>query len=227
MTTQSRSAPRRFAVIGLGILGNSIALTLAGEGAEVIVLDKSQKLIDSIKDQVSVAVQCDTTDRETLVQLGIPSVDAAMVCIGEDFQSAVLTVANLIELNVKRVAVRATNPMSASIMKRLGAHDVFFVESEMGIEIAHKLIRPTILQEMSLGGDYRIIELAAPQGFHNKTLSELELPKKFGVQVVAVRSPVPGNESPIRVPMADTRIQSGDLLLLCGHDRDLSRVLLG
>jgi len=223
MSPIQKKTTRRFAVIGLGILGNSIARTLANEGAEVIVMDRSPKLIDAIKDEVSVAVQCDATDRDTLIQLGIPDIDAAMVCIGEDFQSAVLAVANLIELNVKRVAVRATNPMAASIMKRLGAHDIFFVESEMGIEIAHKLIRPTILQEMSLGGDYRIIQVQAPTAFHGKKLQDLELPKKFGVQVVAIRKGDSATAQ-VQIPMASTEIQQNDLILICGHDRDLSRV---
>jgi trk system potassium uptake protein TrkA len=83
--TSEKEKRKRFAVIGLGILGNSIARTLAREGAEVIAMDRNMKFVDAIKDEVTLAVQCDATDRDTLEQLGIAEVDAAMVCIGEDF----------------------------------------------------------------------------------------------------------------------------------------------
>jgi len=214
---------KRFAIIGLGILGNSIAKTLSSEGAEVIVLDKNMKLIESIKDEVHVAVQCDSTDRETLEQLGVADVDAAMVCIGEDFQSAVLTTANLIDLKVKRIAVRAVNEMAASIFKRLGAHDIFFVESEMGVEIAHKLFRPSILQEMAIGGGYRIIQWQPPQTFIGNSLAELALPKNFNVQVIAIKSAT--EESAIQIPTASSVIQKGERLMVCGHEDDLHRLV--
>ncbi len=214
---------KRFAIIGLGILGVSIARTLSKEGAEVIVLDKSMKLIDSIKDEVSLAVQGDSTDRETLAQLGISEVDAAMVCIGEDFQSSVLTTANLIDLKVKRVAVRAINEMAASIFKRLGANDIFFVESEMGVEIAHRLSRPSILQEMELGGGYRIIQWNPPSAFYGKTLADLALPKHYNVQVVAIKHAK--EDSVVQMPTADSHIQEGVRLMVCGHEGDLHRLV--
>ena len=221
-TADSRKK-KRFAVIGLGILGNSIARTLAREGAEVIVLDKSPKLIEAIKEDVSVAALCDSTDREALVQLGISDVDAAMVCIGEDFQSAVLTTALLIDLKVRRVAVRAVNEMAASILRRIGASDIFFVESEMGVDIAHKLFRPAILQEMELGGGYRIIQWEAPKTYHGKSLAELALPRTFNVQVVAIKQATV--DSAIQVPTAASVLHAGEMLLVCGHESDLHRLL--
>jgi trk system potassium uptake protein TrkA len=220
---QEKKKKKRFAIIGLGILGNSIARTLASEGAEVLVLDKNMKLIEAIKDEVSVAVQCDSTDRETLEQLGIADVDAAMVCIGEDFQSSVLTTANLIDLKVKRIAVRAINEMAASIFKRLGAHDIFFVESEMGVEIAHKLHRPSILQEMELGGGYRIIQWDPPTAFQGKSLLELALPKTFNVQVIAIKSAA--EDSAVQIPTASSILQKGERLMVCGHEDDLHRLV--
>jgi trk system potassium uptake protein TrkA len=126
---------------------------------------------------------------------------------------------------VKRVAVRAISEMAASILKRLGAHDIFFVESEMGIEIAHKLYRPSIVQEMQLGGGYRIIQWDPPKSFHGKTLAELSLPRIFNVQVVAIKSV--DEESAIQIPSAATVIQPGVRLMVCGHGNDLRRLVTG
>lgn len=211
---------KRFIVIGMGILGNSVAKTLVNDGAEVIAVDSSLKHVEEIKEHVQLAVQCDASDREALAQLGAKDVDGAIVCIGENFQATILATANLLDLGVKRIAARANNQMAASILKRIGAHDVFFVESEMGKEIAHKLHRPSIIREMELGDGYRIIQVKTPEAMAGKTLLELALPKNYGVQLVAIRS-----AHSVQVPSGETTLGADDLLLMCGHDRDLTKLI--
>jgi len=214
---------QKFLVIGMGVLGHSVAKTLSEEGGEVIALDKSPVIVDQIKDQVALAVEGDATDHKVLEQLGAPDVDAAVVCIGEEFESAVLATANLLDLGVAHVASRAHSEVSATILRRVGAHDVFFVESTMGKVVAHKLRSPTVLHEMDLGGGYRIINWKAPATMVGKTLSELALPKNFRVHVIAIRKE--SEEGVMETPVAQTTIGDGDLLLLSGYEKDLSRLL--
>lgn len=210
-------------VIGMGVLGNSVARTLAEEGGEVIALDKSPVIVDQIKDQVALAVEGDATDPKVLEQLGAADVDAAVVCIGEEFESAVLATANLLDIGVTHVAARAHSGVSATILKRVGAHDVFFVEATMGKVVAHRLRSPTVLHEMDLGGGYRIINWMAPDNMVGKSLSELALPKNFRVQVIAIRKE--SEDGVMETPVAQTVIGEGDLLLLSGYEKDLSGLL--
>jgi len=212
----------KFLVIGLGVLGRAVALTLTDEGAEVIALDKSPILVDQIKDNVAVAVEGDAADPKVLEQLGAKDVDAAVVCVGEEFESAVLATANLLDLGVKHVATRANSKQAETILSRLGTHEVFRVERQIGKLVAHKLMTPTVLHEMDLGGGYRIVNWKAPTKMVGKMLSELALPKHFRVQVVAIRNEKA--EATLQTPTADTVIRNEDLLLLTGYEQDLTRL---
>lgn len=212
---------KRFLVVGLGILGESVARTLSKDGAEVIAIDSSPKLVDQIKDAVEVAAQCDVTDRTALEQLGIKEVDGAVVCIGENFESAVLATANLLDIGVKHVSARANSRLGASILGRLGVQDVFFVESAMGKVIAHRLNQPDISHEMEIGGGYRIVQWEVPQKMAGKNLYELALNKHYHVQVIAIRNEK--DQRTMKTPTAETVIQKNDLLVLAGHEERLRK----
>ncbi len=214
---------KRFLVVGLGVLGTSVATRLAEEGAEVIVVDQSHEQVEAVRDKVAVAAIGDATDRKMLEQLGARSVDAAVVCVGENFQCAVLATVHLLELQVKHVAVRANSDLAASIMRRLGAHEVFFVEHAMGRMIAHRLANTQVMHEMDLGEGYRIVQIHAPQSMWRKSLNELSLPAKHNIQVIAVRAAK--DRGAMRRPAADTIIEDQDLILISGHEDDISAFL--
>lgn len=212
---------KRFMVIGIGALGESVAQALAEGGAEVIAVDNSPVNVENIKDRVSVAVQADGTDKKALEQLGAADLDAAVMCIGEEFEAAVLVTASLLDLGVKHVAARANSPMASSILRRLGAHDVFYVESVVGNVIARRLNRPEISHEMEIGGGYRILEWKASPKLIGCKLIELELPKRFGVHVVAIHHVA--DMEHIKTAGADSVIEDSDLMILSGHERDLEK----
>lgn len=214
---------KRFLVIGLGILGESVAKTLSQEGAEVIAVDSNLNFVNAIKDHVSVAIHGDTTDPKLFDQLGARNVDAAIVCIGENFAGAILTTAHLLDIKVKHVAVRATNALNASIFKRLGAHDVFFVESEMGKILAHKLQNPDMLNEMPLGADFSIVEWAVPDWMQGRSLQDLALPVKYSVHVIALRDKNRPHE--MILPHKESVLSSQHHVLLSGKNVDLSRLM--
>jgi len=213
---------KRFLVVGLGILGNSIAKSLNDEGAEVIALDNDTKHIEAIKDHVAVAVHGDGTEKKVLEQLGVPDeIDAAIVCIGEHFESAVLASANLVDMGVKHVAARSNTEIGLKILERIGCHDVFTVESSMGKIVAHRLIHPSISQEMEIGDGYRIVQWEAVPSLYGKTLSSLSLPSNFRIQVVAIKTVADGGR--INLPTASTQIEPESILFLMGHEKDLQK----
>jgi trk system potassium uptake protein len=213
---------KSFLVIGLGILGQTIAKTLTSDGAEVVAVDEREELIEQIKEFVSVAIKLDVTDRKAIQQLDIPSFDAVVVCIGRQFDASILVTAHLLDLGVRHVKVRANNETVESILKRLGAHEVFRTEFAMGKIIAHKLNVPTMTQEMDIGNHYRIVQWQAPPGMLGRTLSDLKLPRNFHVQVIAITNPT--DQLEVRSPAADTVLKAGDHIFISGHERDLGKL---
>ena len=213
---------KRFLVVGLGALGRPLALALVREGAEVIALDNSSDHIDSVKDQVDLAVEGDGSDIRTLEQVGAASVDGAVVCIGEDLAAAVITTANLIDLKVPHVAARSNSPTATSILKRIGAHEIFAVESVVADYMARKLNESSEFREMELGSGYKIVQWEVTPKMVGRTLSELALPKTYGIQVMAVRNKA---SQELRFVTGETVLQVQDLLLIVGSEQSLVHFL--
>ncbi|PIU00712.1 MAG: hypothetical protein COT74_03335 [Bdellovibrionales bacterium CG10_big_fil_rev_8_21_14_0_10_45_34] len=213
---------KKFLVVGIGVLGRAMALELSKNGVEVIAIDSKLSCVDPIRDRVSIAAECDATDVNALKQLGAATVDVAIVCIGEEFEAAVLATAHLLDLNVPHVAARANSDVAESILKRLGAHEVFFVEGTIGKMVADRLVHPNVLTDLQIGDDYRMIQWHATGGLVGKSLTSIELPKRYGIQVMAIRCPETKNTS---MPDPAVPIKSGDRLFLLGKEADLDRFI--
>jgi trk system potassium uptake protein TrkA len=213
----------RILVIGLGRLGTALAQSLAEGGAEVIALDNHPENLDDLKSFVHVAVQGDSTDPEVLRQVGASSVDCAVVCMGEFFESTLLTTATLLELKVPHVAARASTARNAQILKKIGAHEVFYVEHEMGRIMGRRLTRPSVVHEMELGYGLKIIEWDPPEWARKRSLAELSLPKEYKVQVITLIDPSKPGE--IIWPRPDTVIAPGLRCVLMGSSADLQKLL--
>lgn len=213
---------KRFLVIGMGRLGSSLVRSLFEEGQEVIALDIDEKSIDFVKDFSSLAVVGDCQDIDVLREVGAPRVDRAIICMGSAFESAVLALTNLLELGVPFIAARASSRQKAQILKSVGAHQVFFVEDEMGKMLALQYSRPAILHTMDLGFDLKLVEWTPAPWTWGKTLDELRLPQKYRVQVVALRDK--SDPKKIIFPSSDMILSEHHLALLMGTDRDLQRL---
>lgn len=224
---------QKFAIIGLGRFGQRLARALTSAGAEVIAVDRDAALVERIRDQVTLAVRLDSTDADALKAQGVHEVDVAVVGIGEDFESAALTVATLKELRVKRIIARAEREIQAEILRRVGADDVALPEAESALRWAHRLSLPNLTQYIELGEGHSIIYITAPRGFHHKTLKELALRNKYGVNLIALRRTMALQAEPdapttttatVVVPDADTTILPSDVLVLVGSNESLSHL---
>lgn len=213
-----------YAVIGLGRFGRLVAELLASEGAEVIAIDINPVRVDSIKDKVTIAVRMDSTDEMALISQGIDKVDAIVVGIGEDFEANQLTTVLAKKIGVKKVITRARNPIQAKILGLIGADEVIRPEEETALRLAQRLSRPNIMAHMELAEGHSLVELAAPRRFHGSSLGEINMRKKYGVNLIAVKKRIPadnenGYEEKINdVPGADYIIQPEDILVLVGPD---------
>jgi trk system potassium uptake protein TrkA len=212
----------QFAVIGIGNFGFYLAVNLYKKGHEVLVIDSDQSRIQEIKDLVNQAVVADATDREALKSLGLDQVDAAVVSIGTDIGVSILTTLNLKEIGTRRILSMAVSEPHGRVLQRLGVSEVLFPEKDMAASLADKLHNPNMIEYIPFVEGYGIIELAPPQDFVGKTLKELDLINRHGVQVLAVKETVPDQFN--LIPTAQFVLKDSDILILLGPSSFLDKL---
>jgi trk system potassium uptake protein TrkA len=217
----------RFAVIGMGRFGRRLAIMLAEAGAEVIAIDRDRDLVEQVRDQVTLAVSLDSTNEAALRAQGIDEVDVAVVGIGADFEAAALTTVILKQLGVGRVVSRATSEIRAQVLDRIGADDIVNPEKESAERWANRLLAPSVIERIELAEGFSLAQVPVPAGFTGKTLEQLAIRRRYQVNVVAIRRTLQdqaqeGKTKPrhflIAVPMADSVIQPGDVLVVIGSN---------
>ncbi len=212
-------AERTFAIIGMGRFGSSVAKTLYEMGFEVMAIDSCEERIQESIQYTTYAVQADTTDEQALKELGIRNFDTVVVAIGEDIQASMLTTLVLKELGVKHITVKARNERHGKVLYKVGADRVVFPERDMGSRVAHNLVSPNILDFIELAEDYSIVEVVAGEKMNGKSLLDLKIRAKFGINVMAIKS---GSHINI-APQAGDMIQANDILVVVGGNHDLKR----
>lgn len=212
---------REFAVIGLGRFGGSICRELSEEGMDVLAIDTQEEKVNEFKDIASHAVIADATDEKVLKELGIRNIDHVIVAIGDNIQASILTTLMLKELGIKKITVKAQNDYHEKVLNKIGADQVVHPERDMGKRIAHSIISNNILDHLELSDDHSIVEVKAGKKMIGKTLVELDVRANYGCNIVAIKQ---GDTKEINVsPMASEVIDSGDILIVIGADKDISR----
>ncbi|TET44009.1 TrkA family potassium uptake protein [candidate division TA06 bacterium] len=223
---------RQFAVIGLGRFGSSVARTLVERGHEVLAIDSEEEKVAEIADQVTHAVQLDASDEKALRSVGVADVDVAVVSVG-DISASILITLLLKELGVGLVASKALDALHAKVLRRVGADKIIFPERDMGVRVADSLSTPGIFDYIEVSPTHSIVELVAPGSLQSKTMRELDLRAKYGVNVIAIKRKKPKiskegaseiEEEFILGPTADEQIVHGDLLVLLGKDEDIEKL---
>lgn len=211
---------KSFAVIGLGRFGRNVARDLARMGQEVLAIDKSEELVRLVQDDVTQAVQADTTDERVLQQLEIREYDAVIVAIGDDIRASVLTTLLCKEQGVRRLIAKAFDDMHQKILEKTGADQVIQPEKEAGLRLARSLAQDNLLNYLELSGDTSLREVNVPARWIDKTLKELRLRNEYKISVLALRR----GGALIVPPEPDDPLQTGDVLLLLGQNDRLDRI---
>jgi trk system potassium uptake protein TrkA len=209
---------KTFGVIGLGRFGYHVARTLAQGGAEVIACDVDEEKVREISEYVSLAYVLDATDAKALKESGIANVDVAVVSVGENIEASILIVVQLKELGVKEIVAKAITPLHGKVLEKLGVDRVVYPEKEMAIRVAHSLLAGEFIEEIPIGEKHSLFELKAFDFMLGKTLRELDVRKRFGVSVLAIKR----GENLIVNPMGDEKILPGDILVVLGTTEQLS-----
>jgi trk system potassium uptake protein TrkA len=210
---------KEFAVIGLGRFGGSICRALSKEGMEVLVIDNDEEKINEYASIASHAVVADSTDENVLKSLGIRNFDHVIVAIGDNLKASILTTIILKELGVEYITVKAQNDYHEKILKKIGADNVVHPEREMGERIAYKMMTKNVVDYLELSDEYSLYEFTATEKIANKSIIELNIRAKYGINIVAIKR---GNDMNI-TPQATEAIHEGDILIVIGHDDDIER----
>jgi trk system potassium uptake protein TrkA len=214
---------KQIAVIGLGRFGISIASTLYTMGHDVLAVDRTESKIQSIAQEVTHAVQADATNETILKELGLSNFEVAIVAIGTDIKSSVLSTILLKRLGIPHVIARANDNLHGSILGKIGADVVTYPEREMGTRIAHVVTLAEVSDYMTVVPGYGVAKLAAPPYLVGEKLSDLGFGYK-GKWEVAVFLIQRGDEV-IVTPTASQKIEAGDILVLAGSNDKLEKLL--
>lgn len=211
---------KQFVIIGLGRFGSSIAKTLYSLGNDVLAIDKDEDIVQEIADSVTHAVQLDATDENALRSLGIRNFDVAVVTIGDNIQSSIMATLLVKELGVKYIIAKGHSDLHAKVLYKIGADRVVLPEKDMGIRVAHNLVSANILDYIELSDEYSVMEIQVLDEWAGKTLKELKLRSKYGINVMAIKR---GDEVNLS-PAADDIIEENDIIVAIGSAEDLSKL---
>ncbi|RLA94087.1 MAG: TrkA family potassium uptake protein [Deltaproteobacteria bacterium] len=212
----------KFGVIGLGNFGSTVAKALFEAGHDVVVLDRDRDRVQAMQRYATQAVIADATQKEILEELALDKMDAVIVSLGKDLSASVLVTLYLRDLKVKKIVVKIASEDHGRVLDRVGATEIVFPEKDMALRLAQSLISPNILDYLPLSPEYSLLELAPPKEFIGKSLAELRLRSRFGVNVLAVRQIIP--ERMIINPSADFVIKDSDVLVVLGKREDLDKI---
>jgi len=216
---------RRFAVIGLGRFGTTLARELSRLGADVLAVDLLPENVARVADDVALAMVGDATQEKFLRECGVGSVDVAIVSMGESFEATQLATVLLKRLGVPRVLTKSSVPVRIKILTRIGADEVVSPEKEGAERLAQKLLSPSLVEYLDLAGDRALVQVVAPPAMVGKTIGELDVRRRYNVNIVAIRKRVGADDETMNdLPRPEDVIEADDILVVIGGDEEIQRL---
>jgi trk system potassium uptake protein TrkA len=210
----------RYAVIGLGKFGSTVVRSLHERGHEVIAIDRDRARVQDVRDSATQAIEADSTDQETLRALGIRDADAVVVSLGERMDASILVTLYLRELGVRKIVVKAVSEDHGKVLHLIGATEIVHPERDTARRVARGLGLRSIVEYLPLAADTSLVEAHVPPEFVGRTLAELDIRRRYQVLVVAIKR----GDGLLLATGGDERLQSADVLVLVGRDKDLDEM---
>lgn len=211
---------KSYVVVGLGRFGSEVARQLHALGCEVLAMDLKSELVQEIANDVTHAVVSDGQDKEVLKALGVRDFDCAIIAIGDNLAASVLATMNMKEMGIPHIVCKAHDATHRRVLQKLGADRVVIPEQENAARLARSLSSPNVLDYIELSDDYGIVEVPVPGNWQGRSLKDLNVRAKLGVNIIAIRRAGKINVS----PAADLAFQSGDVVVVLGDSAALDAV---
>ncbi len=216
----SKIVKNQYVVIGLGRFGIALTKCLFAEGAEVLVIDRDPEKINEIDAYCTQAVCADATDERVLAKLGVRNLDVAIVCIASDIESSIFVTLLLKQLGIPKIIAKAQDAKHKHVLERIGADYVIVPEEEMGEKLAVSLVKPNMIEVLSLSNQFRIVEIRTPQKWQGKSLLELNLRTTERISIILIKR----GETVIAPPTAECVLLPDDILVIAGAVADIKRL---
>ena len=210
-----------YGIVGLGRFGFALAMELTAAGADLLVLDRDEEKVSYLRDYTDNAFVVRNLDKKTLLETGIQSCDVAVVCIGEQMDTSILTTLNLVSMGIPKLIAKATSAEHGEILEKLGA-EVVYPERDMAIRLAHRLETSKALDFIQLSERVNISKLIVPEKVVGKTVLETNFRKHFGINIIAIEN----NSAVMQTVAPDYKFKKGDILFVSGEKRGLNNLLL-
>lgn len=214
------SISKSYAVFGLGRYGRAVAKELIDNGAEVIAVDSNDKIVEELVGEFPICKCADVTEREVIKQLGISNVDVAVIAIAGQFEASVMATMLCKEAGVGQVIVKCSSEMHRIILEKIGADIVVLPEKESGVRLAKNILSSGFFDIADISEDISIIELKAKSEWIGKSLKELELRKKYSINVIALSKN--GNVEIALQP--DTVIEENMKMIVIANKKEIYRL---
>ena len=206
-------------LIGLGRFGKHIAKKLNDLDHQVMAVDTNEERINAALPYVTNAQIGDSTNEEFLSSLGIRNFDACIVAIGDDFQNSLETASLLKELGAKKVIARASTGVQEKFLLRNGADEVVYPEKQLASWTAIRCTSDHILDYIELDGDYSIFEVSVPREWDQKTVLQMDIRKKYGINILGIR-----RNGRLSLDVApDTVFTTTGSILVLGRQKDVQK----
>ena len=208
-----------YGIVGLGRFGYALAVDLAQSGADIMVIDRDEEKVRELREYTENALVVNTLDKKSLMETGIQNCDVGIVCIGEHMESSILTTLNLVSLGVPQVIAKATSAEHGEVLARLGA-EVVYPERDMALRLANRLETARVLDFIQLSESINISKRMVPEKFIGKTVLELNIRARFGLNIIAVEN----SGEVVDVVGPDYTFRAGDVMIISGSRDDLLRL---
>lgn len=211
---------KTYAVFGLGRYGIAVARELVSNGMEVIAVDSDERIVNTAADELPICKCADITDPDVIRQLGISNADVVIIAMANNLEASVMAVTLCKEIGVRTVIAKCANEMHQKILTRVGADKVVFPENESGIHLAKNLLSSGFVDMVSLAKNVSMIELDMRPEWAGKNLIQLNLRKKYSINVVAIR-----RENMVSVDIdPNAPLQGDDKLIVIANTEKLAKL---
>lgn len=217
-----RQGNHQFAVVGLGRFGRAVCSTLYHLGYDVLATDIDEKRVAQVlTDQIAAhAVQLDSTQSTALREAGVFEFDTVIIAIGNYLEESIITTLNVKEGGVPHVVAKASSEVHCKLLQKVGADHVVFPEYEAGCALARSLTKPAILDRFDLDPDNSIVEIIVPDEFNGKTIADLKLRSRYGLNLIAVSQ----NGKFVINPEPNDHLEKGSAMVVIGSNQNINRL---
>ncbi len=187
MKTSNKKLEKSYGIIGLGRFGSALAIQLAENGKDVMVIDSDEDHVRVLRDYTENAFVVRNLDKKTLVETGIQNCDVVVVCIGEKVDVSILTTLHLTSMGVPRIIAKANTAEQGEILEKLGA-EVVFPERYTATCLARRLTSSMVLNYLELSEKIDISEILLPDDYLGKTIAQINLRGHYGLNIIAIEN---------------------------------------